>query len=114
MSSKKIDRKSKKFRKLLVNKNRELLNKKDVKESKEEKEVKYELGFSKDDIEYSIDLYKDLIDYLRKSKPDDYDKELDYLLHLYCYGGEAGIEEMINNGDVITELEAERIIDSCA
>lgn len=72
------------------------------------KDKNHEPTINYKDIEYSIDFYKKLITLLRESNPNGYDKGLDYRLHFYCYGGEEGIQQMITNGDIITELEAER------
>ena len=107
MSSKKFMKKVNDFKKKLINKNREKLSVKD-------KEINYQLGFSNKDIQESIEIYKDLIRINRSENPENYDKKTDYLLHYYCYGGQAGIDAMIENGDVITETAAEQLLKECS
>ena len=107
MSSKKMIRKTDGFRKNLINKNREKLSVKD-------KEINCQLGFSNEDIQESIEIYKDLIRINRSENPENYDKETDYLLNYYCYGGQEGINAMIRNGDVITETVAEELLRECS
>lgn len=107
MSSKKFMKKVNDFKKKLINKNREKLSVKD-------KEINYQLGFSNEDIQESIEIYKDLIRCNRTENPENFDKDTDYLLHLYCYGGQVGIDAMIANGDVITETVAEELLRECS
>ena len=107
MSSKKFMKKVNDFKKKLINKNREKLSVKD-------KEIKYQVGFTTEDIQESIEIYKDLIRINRSKGDGNYDKETDYLLNYYCYGGQEGINAMIRNGDVITETVAEELLRECS
>lgn len=108
MSSKKFMKKVNDFKKKLINKNREKLS------IKTKEEVHYQLSFTNEDIQESIEIYKDLIRCNRTENPENFDKDTDYLLHLYCYGGQAGIDAMIANGDVITETVAEELLRECS
>ena len=103
MSYKKMIRKLNGLKKNLINKNREKL-------SVKTEEVNYQVSFSNKDIQESIEIYKDLIRINRSKGDGNYDKETDYLLNYYCYGGQEGIDAMIRNGDVITETVAEELL----